>query len=132
MSNPIVTVRGGFIAVRKSVGIAGVLVAILASFAVAPAAWAGNFYLYQNTGFGGHQATFAGSDYELNNKYWDGTTSIMQNGASSMINNRNGSVGMWDIGSSCTGANYVAKALSNDSTFSNNGFNDKASCVIFL
>lgn len=117
---------------RKSVTLAGGLVAVLASLAVVPAAWAGNFYFYQNTGFGGYRATFTGSDVELNNKYWDGTSLLAQNGASSMINQSSRAVGMWDIGGSCTGVNYVAKALSSDTTFGNNGFDNKASCVIFL
>ncbi len=117
---------------RKSVGLAAGLLPILASVAFAPAAWAGNFYLYQHENYGGYGATFYGTDVELNNKYWNGTTRIMNNQASSMINQSSRAVGMWDIGGSCTGASYVAKANSVDTSFANNGFNDKASCVIFL
>lgn len=116
---------------RRSLRITGGLVAILVSLAVAPSAWA-SFILYENSNFGGNRATFNGGDRELNNNYWDGTHTIMQNKASSMRNITSYSVGMWDIGSSCIGTNYVAHPNSEDSTFSNNGFNDKASCVIFL
>jgi hypothetical protein len=118
--------------VRKSSGMAGGLVAILASLAVVPAAWAGNFYLYENNGFEGHRATFTDSDRELNNKYFDGTTIIAQNKASSMINNRSSAVGMWNLGTTCTGDNYVAQPDSQDGNLGSNGFNDEASCVIFL
>jgi hypothetical protein len=128
----------GLVAMRKSVATTAGLVAVLASFAFAPAAFAGNFYLYENTGYGGHVATFTGSDTELNNKYWDGTASFMQNRASSMKNYSSHAVGMWDIGNQdkptvrCTGPSYTAQANSVDSSFANNNFNDKASCVIFL
>jgi hypothetical protein len=118
--------------VRKSLRLTGGLVAIVVSLAVAPSAWA-SFRLFENSGFGGHEATFNGNDRELNNRYWDGTHTIMQNQASSMDNTSNNrAVGLWDIGSSCTGLNYVAQPGSFDASFSNNGFNDKASCVIFL
>jgi hypothetical protein len=90
------------------------------------------FILYQHDNYGGNKATFNGSDVELNNKYWDNTTQIMQNGASSMRNQTNRSVGMWDIGGACTGSNYVANPNSVDSDFSNNNFDNKASCVKFL
>ena len=117
---------------RKSVGLAAGLLPILASVAFAPAAWAGHFNLYQHDNYGGSVATFYGTDYELNNKYWNNTTTIMNSQASSMRNYSSRAVGMWDIGGSCTGPNYVARANSVDSTFANNSFNDKASCVIFL
>jgi hypothetical protein len=118
--------------VRKSLGTTGGLVAILASLAVVPAAWAGNFYLYEDNGFEGHRATFEHSDAELSNRYWDGTNIIMQNKASSMINHRSSPVGLWNIGTSCTGDNYIAQADSHDGSLGSNGFNDEASCVVFL
>ncbi|GAA3489649.1 MULTISPECIES: peptidase inhibitor family I36 protein [Streptomyces] len=98
---------------------------------VAPAANAA-FNLYQHDNYGGHYAVFNGSDVELNNKYWAGTTQVMQNGASSMRNQTNSYVGLWDIGGSCTGSSYTAKPNSSDSDFSNNNFDNKASCVKFL
>ena len=117
---------------RKSSGMAGGLVAILASLAVVPAAWAANFYLYEDNGYEGHRATFEHSDAELNNRYWDDTNIIMQNKASSMINNRSSPVAMWNLGTSCTGDNYIAQAESRDGSLGSNDFNDEASCVVFL
>ncbi|MER6979615.1 peptidase inhibitor family I36 protein [Streptomyces carpinensis] len=91
------------------------------------------FVLYENDNYGGRHASFSGSDIELNNKYWDGSTSAFaQNGASSMRNNTGSYVGLWDVGTSCSGASYTAKPNSVDSDFSNNNFDNKASCVRFL
>jgi hypothetical protein len=91
------------------------------------------FVLYEDDNFGGRHANFGGSDVELNNKYWYGSTSAFaQNGGSSMINNTGSYVGLWDIGTSCSGASYTAKPNSQDSDFSNNSFDNKASCVKFL
>ncbi|MEV0484551.1 peptidase inhibitor family I36 protein [Streptomyces sp. NPDC050508] len=88
------------------------------------------FVLYENENYGGHDASFSGTDRELNNKYWAGTTTIMNNKASSMRNNTSSYVGMWTIGGDCTGENYTAKPNSVDSKLGD--FNDNASCVIFL
>ncbi len=118
---------------RKSLGVAGGLAAILASCALvfAPSAMA-SFVLYQSTNLNGYHATFNSSDAELNNRYWDGQTTLAQNGGSSMNNNTGSYVGMWDIGGSCTGISYTAAPNSHDLTFSNNNFDNKASCVLFL
>ncbi|MCT9104193.1 peptidase inhibitor family I36 protein [Streptomyces mirabilis] len=91
------------------------------------------FVLYEDDSFGGRHANFSGSDIELNNKYWSGSTSAFaQNGGSSMINNTSSYVGLWDVGTSCSGASYTAKPNSQDADFSNNSFDNKASCVKFL
>jgi hypothetical protein len=90
------------------------------------------FKVYQHDDYNGRQASFSGTDRELNNKYWSGTTTVMNNGASSVRNDTRYNVGMWDKGGSCTGASYTAKKLSVDSDLSNNGFDNKASCVVFL
>ncbi|GAA2275996.1 hypothetical protein GCM10010145_38760 [Streptomyces ruber] len=96
-------------------------------------AQAAYFVLYENDNYGGRHANFSGSDVELNNKYWSGSTSAFaQNGGSSMINNTGSYVGLWDKGTSCTGASYNAKPNTKDSDFSNNDFDNKASCVKFL
>ncbi|MCZ4509105.1 peptidase inhibitor family I36 protein [Streptomyces sp. ActVer] len=91
------------------------------------------FVLYEDDSYGGRHANFSGSDVELNNKYWVGSTSAFaQNGGSSMRNNTGSNVGLWDVGTSCTGASYTARANTVDSDFSNNNFDNKASCVRFL
>lgn len=91
------------------------------------------FVLYENDNYGGRHANFSGSDIELNNKYWSGSTSaFVQNKASSMDNNTGSYVGLWDKGTACSGASYTAKPNSHDSDFSNNNFDNMASCVKFL
>lgn len=90
------------------------------------------FVLYQHDNYGGHYANFSGTDKELNNKYWGGTSQVMNNGASSMRNFTGSYVGVWDKGTACTGASYTAKPNSVDTDFSNNEFDNKASCVRFL
>ena len=88
------------------------------------------FVLYEDNNLGGDHANFSGTDRELNNKYWSGTTTIMNNKASSMDNNTGSYVGMWTIGGDCTGENYTAKPNSADTVLGD--FNDNASCVVFL
>ncbi|MFH8768466.1 MULTISPECIES: hypothetical protein [unclassified Streptomyces] len=133
---------------KRKLGMAVGLFAICAGSALgmtAPAQAAGTgphagaFILYEGEDFKQRHATFHGSDIELNNKYWDGSTSAFaQNGGSSMRNETGNYVGMWDIGTRCTGVSYTAKPHSEDSTFRNNpddghgGFDNKASCVKFL
>ncbi|MCF1595466.1 peptidase inhibitor family I36 protein [Streptomyces muensis] len=92
------------------------------------------FVIYQHDNYDGMHANFSGTDRNLNNKYWAGTQQIMNNGGSSMRNNTGSYVGMWDKGgtSSCTGDSYTANPNSVDSDFSNNDFDNKGSCVVFL
>ncbi|MEV7344250.1 peptidase inhibitor family I36 protein [Streptomyces sp. NPDC093544] len=91
------------------------------------------FVLYEDDNYGGRYANFSGSDVELNNKYWSGSTSAFaQNGGSSMRNNTGYSIGLWDVGTSCSGASYSVQPNSVDADFSNNSFDNKASCVKFL
>ncbi|MEV6291111.1 peptidase inhibitor family I36 protein [Streptomyces sp. NPDC004059] len=111
---------------------AGAIMTAPAASAAPTGAQASYFVLYEHDDYKGHHANFSGTDRELNNKYWAGTHQVMQNGASSMRNDTGSFVGMWDNGSSCTGKSYTAKPHSVDSDFSNNGFDNKASCVVFL
>ncbi|CAL9436260.1 peptidase inhibitor family I36 protein [Streptomyces sp. NPDC058947] len=117
----------------------GALALCAGAVALAPAATAADtgiqapyFVLYQHDDYAGNYANFSGSDKELNNKYWGGTTQVMNNGASSMRNFTGSYVGLWDRGTSCSGSSYTAKPNSVDSDFSNNEFDNKASCVVFL
>jgi hypothetical protein len=87
--------------------------------------------LYQDSNYGGGTHRFSGNDIEFNGDVWSNGQS-MQNSASSMQNFTSSYVGLWDIGTSCTGASYVAKPSSQDASFSNNNFNDKASCLKFI
>lgn len=124
---------------KKASVLIAVLTAMAAVVVVNPAADAaprtavsdGVFRLFQNDNYGGGYRDFTGSLTEFSGRRWNNNQS-MQNSASSMQNFSDSYVGMWDIGTSCTGASYVAKPHSVDSTFGNNGFNDKASCLKFL
>ncbi|MFB7495338.1 peptidase inhibitor family I36 protein [Streptomyces sp. NPDC056161] len=135
------TTRTGGQQMKHKLGVAlGALalcaVGAIATAPTASAAEAGTqatyFVLYQHDNYGGNYANFSGSDVELNNKYWGGTTQVMNNGASSMRNFTSSYVGLWDKGTACSGASYTAKPNSVDSDFSNNSFDNKASCVVFL
>jgi hypothetical protein len=91
-----------------------------------------NFTLYKNSDFSG---CYSGA----NDVLWSGSlqgqsygvlscdTSV-NNSASSMENNYSQYVYLYDA-TNCTGARYIAAPNSEDSTFSNNNFNDKASCI---
>lgn len=92
---------------------------------------AGSITLFKDGNFTGASKSFSGNDIEFGGDHWsDG--SPLNSTASSMVNYSDRYVGMWDIGTSCTGANYVAQPNSQDGSFSNNNFNDKASCLKFL
>lgn len=114
-----------------SVAAAASVAAVLMISAPAASAATGGFQLYQNANYGGGERTFYGSLTEFSGQTWNNGQS-MQNSASSMQNYSNSYVGMWDIGTSCTGPSYTAKPHSIDSTFSNNNFDNKASCLKFI
>ncbi|MEU8795344.1 peptidase inhibitor family I36 protein [Streptomyces sp. NPDC048643] len=122
-------IGASFLAVAGTVGFSSTALAQPHPSAIA----ASYFVLYEDDNYSGRHANFSGSDVELNNKYWSGSTSAFaQNGGSSMENNTSSNVGLWDKGTTCTGTSYTAKANSKDSDFSNNNFDNKASCVRFL
>jgi hypothetical protein len=92
------------------------------------------FTLYGNDEFGGDHKGFASgsSDHDLGNNFWTGTSHIMEDEASSMINNTGSDVALFqNAGSTCSGSTYVALRNSRDADFSNNDFDNKASCVDF-
>jgi len=120
--------------VTKRIGLfvaAAASVAAVLMISVPAASAAGGFQLYQNSNYGGGQKTFSGSLTEFYGQKWNNGQS-MQNSASSMQNYSNRYVGMWNIGTSCTGASYTAKPNSIDASFSNNNFDNMASCLKFL
>ena len=94
-----------------------------------PACPANRFCLFEDDNFGGGRAVFAGDDSDLRNNFWQGTNRSVNNGASSMINNRGGSVGLRSNAGSCGGDSYTANAESEDRDFTNNHFDNEASCV---
>lgn len=127
---------------RMAIVTAGAVGALLTTAAHAPtvsadtdstqvAAGANYIGLFQNENLGGSARYLSSSVTEFSGQRW-GNGQPLQNSASSMYNASDRYVGLWDIGTSCTGASYVAKPRSEDSTFVNNGFNDRASCLKFL
>jgi hypothetical protein len=116
--------------------VASVLSSVAVLVVASPAAQADNpkcpanrFCLFENDNFGGGRAVFANDDSDLRNNYWEGTSRTVHNGASSMINNRGGSVTLRSDASTCAGDSYTAKAESEDRDFTNNSFDNEASCV---
>ncbi len=116
------------------------LVSLAAMLVVSPSAAAatsngvaitGRFDLFQNNGFSGGMRSFTSNLTEFNGQKWNNGQS-MQNSASSMENHSDSFVGMWDNGTACTGANYIAQPFSVDSTFGNNNFDNRASCLKFI
>ncbi|MBV7698449.1 peptidase inhibitor family I36 protein [Streptomyces sp. TRM70350] len=89
-----------------------------------------HFWLFQHDNYGGSSKNFSGDDRDLSDTFWNGTTSRVDNGASSMKNQTSRDVVLYqNVG--CSGDNYFARANSVDGDFSNNGFDNRASCVDF-
>ncbi|MEO3745047.1 peptidase inhibitor family I36 protein [Plantactinospora sp. B5E13] len=116
--------------------VSSVLLGITAVLAVAspaqadnPACPADRFCLFEHDNFGGGRAVFNGDDSDLRNNYWGGTNRPVHNGASSMINNKSVSVSLRSDASTCAGDSYTALAESEDRDFTNNSFDNEASCV---
>lgn len=94
-------------------------------------AQAGRFWLYEHDDKGGGAESFGGTDCDLRNNYWDNGDRVVDNNASSMDNNTDFDVRLWDYRSR-SGDSYIARAHSEDKNFTDNGFDNKASCVVFL
>jgi hypothetical protein len=93
------------------------------------------FCLFEHDNYGGGRAVFSGTDTNLTNNNWAGTTRSVHDGASSMINNTSRRVALF-ANVSCTGASYNAGPESKDSdlTYNSSGvnFDNKADCVVFI
>jgi hypothetical protein len=93
-----------------------------------------SFTLYRHADFGG---CYSGADAPLRSGSLAGQVYgvlgceiSVNNTASSMRNDYAQNIYLYDA-ANCTGTIYVAKPHSEDSTFSNNEFNDKASCISY-
>jgi hypothetical protein len=94
------------------------------------------FRLYEHDDQGGGVATFRAGDQYLGDRSWDGQPGrIVNNNASSMVNDLLRQVLLYDTGSpggtGCRGDNYYVEPYSVDDDFTNNDFDNKASCVVF-
>ncbi|MGP4021600.1 peptidase inhibitor family I36 protein [Saccharopolyspora sp. 5N708] len=108
----------------------------LAAAAVSPAAQADNpacpadrVCLFEHDDFLGGRAVFDDDDSDLRDNNWEGTTRPVHNGASSMINNKGVSASLRSDAAQCSGDSYTALADSEDRDFSNNVFDNEASCI---
>ncbi|MGW3013090.1 hypothetical protein ACWC9R_30340 [Streptomyces sp. NPDC001219] len=95
---------------------------------------AAKFYLFKDDDRRGGYAYVRGSDRDLRNNRWlsgphKGRT--IDNGTSSVNNTTSHFVVLSDHPGSCVGPHYYSNAHSSDNDLSNNGFDNKASCVTF-
>ncbi|QYN22316.1 peptidase inhibitor family I36 protein [Amycolatopsis sp. DSM 110486] len=118
----------------------GVLVGAGSMLALAPSASAagtcasGHFCLFEDDDYKGQHIEFAyrAGAIDLSKTAWAGGNGFVTNGASSMKNNTSHVVKLYDS-SNCGGnQGYEAKKNSVDTDFSNNNFDNKASCVLFV
>jgi hypothetical protein len=124
--------RSSLAGAAVALAIGGVLLAAPTASAEPSAVLAGTFYLYEHDDYNGGVAGFTGSDSDLSNNSWAGGPGrIVNNNASSMKNNSDRDVVLYDVRGSCTGDAYLARKHSVDSDLTNNGFDNKASCVRF-
>ncbi|MGY5128205.1 hypothetical protein [Streptomyces nigrescens] len=95
---------------------------------------AAKFYFFKDDSRHGGYAYVTGSDRDLRNNRWrsgphKGRT--IDNGISSVNNTTSRFVVLSDHPGSCVGPHYYSKAHSSDNDLSNNGFDNKASCVTY-
>jgi hypothetical protein len=121
---------------RRTTFVVCVLLSSAALAVASPAAQADNpkcpenkFCLFEHDNFGGGKRVVADDDSDLCDDDWLGINRPVHNGASSMINNMEFSVTLRSDASTCRGDSYTALAKSEDSDFSDNHFDNEASCV---
>ncbi|MFJ9468574.1 peptidase inhibitor family I36 protein [Streptomyces caniferus] len=121
---------------RKAILSAGAMsLSVMALIGFSPAAHADNgacpknsFCLFEHDNYLGGRAVFHKTTRHLGNHKFDNGVTVGDN-ASSMINNMGVAVGLYQDGD-CTGKHYNARRESTDPDFSNNGFDNKASCLV--
>lgn len=94
-------------------------------------AQSGVFYVYEHDDFNGSSARFTSSDTDLRNNSWQGEPGrILNNNISSVKNQTDRDIVLYDnVG--CTGDAYLSRKHSEDKDLTNNGFDNKASCIKF-
>ncbi|MFC9089772.1 peptidase inhibitor family I36 protein [Nocardiopsis dassonvillei] len=103
---------------------------------VTTAAVSGTFYVYQHDDARGGWATFTANDRNFATNYWN-TGGTVDNGTSSVRNHTNRHATLYQhaaprAGANCGGDTYHSNANSVDNDLSNNGFDNKASCIVFV
>lgn len=120
---------------KIALGAGALSLSIITLIGFSPAAQAENdacpvnrFCLFEHDNFLGGRAVFDSTTKHLGDvKFANGLT--VGDNASSMINNKDVAVALYQNGD-CTGDHYNARKDSTDSDFSNNDFDNKASCLV--
>ncbi|MGA4840727.1 hypothetical protein [Streptomyces sp. G45] len=115
-----------------SIGSLGLTTTATAAPTQPSGASAGVFRGWEHDNFTGRHADFYDTFSELGQKNWEATNVKAQNGISSVENQSDSNVVLYDIGSACVGDNYFSAKHTNDGNLTNNGFDNKASCVKFV
>jgi len=94
--------------------------------------FAGAFHVYEHDDFNGSSATFTATDRNLSNNSWRGEPGrILNNNISSVKNRTNRDIVLYNTSRSCAGDAYLSRKNSVDKDLTNNGFDNKASCIQF-
>lgn len=126
--------RFGMAVAATVLGVAGVFVPGTATAEPADAQIDLGIWLYEHDDLNGGGAGFTGDDRDLSNNSWIAQPGrIVNNNVSSMQNNSSRYVLLYDTANptTCRGLAYTALPTSEDKDFTNNGFDNKASCVEF-
>jgi hypothetical protein len=128
--------RFGAAVAATALGVAGVFVPGAVATADPAAQLDLSIWLYEHDDLDGGGAGFNGDDRNLANNSWIGEPGrSVNNNASSMLNNSSRYVILYDTanttGGACRGLAYTAQPTSQDDDFTNNSFDNKASCVEF-
>jgi hypothetical protein len=116
-------------ALSSIVGLVGAGTTAQADVGACPA---NRFCLFEHDNYEGGRAVFGSTDRDLRNNLWSGGSGgSVHDGASSMINNTGHRVVLF-ANPGCTGRTYNAAPESSDRDLTNNGFDNKADCVVFV
>jgi hypothetical protein len=91
---------------------------------------ANSFCLFQHDNYEGGRAVFTSTTKHLGDHKFNNGVTVGDN-ASSMINNMSRRVALY-VDGDCSGGQYNAAKESADRDFSNNGFDNEASCLVVI
>jgi len=89
------------------------------------------FNVYQHDNYSGGYYKFTGQDCNWQDNYWTNAGGAVDGGTSSMKNDTNRSIVMYDD-PGCAGTAYYAQPKSWDGDLTNNGFDNMASAADWL
>jgi hypothetical protein len=94
------------------------------------------FWVFEGDNFHDGAKSYTGNDRNFENDEWDNTSRSVSDGTSSVINNTSHYVTLYanrapNGQTNCTGGAYVSIPWTQDGDLSNNGFDNRADCVIF-